>query len=526
MGWQKYELSVNIPAGTVYINFGALLNGSGTAWFDKLSVDLDGQPYAANPTTEQVQWIKANAIPFSNLNLHADFTELLPLKSIVGNAHVVGLGEATHGTSEIWRMKTRLVSFLAQEMGFTIRAMEGNMPEAARLNDYVHSGIGDRVELIKGMNNFHASTQEILDMIKWMRQYNASGEGHMEFMAVDVNMAVVALENVISFVRNADPDLLASVNLRYGAVGPLMLPGGDASTLSAYQAGQTAAQSVLDQLQANRAKYLQTLSATEVDWAIQNATVAVQSVHMSIDRINGDGSARDAAMAAKVEWIAAHAPSGSRIVLWIHNGHIGRDPKVTGGILAQHFGSDYVTIGTAFHSGRYFACTGWGCPGKPTGVMGDFPALDSSPGSAEYFFHQTGTPGQILDLRLANANVPASSWLLGALMFRLIGYAELKGIAEFYSTSRLAQDFDALVFFDHTTATTALPNGPMSLTVFAPGSMWCGVAQRAIPASSRAWQWIARVPAGGNGRRSLRTDSPSRRRDLFLLAQHTSRVVP
>lgn len=227
-------------------------------------------------------------------------------------------------------------------------------------------------------------------------------------------------------------------------------------------------------MQANRAKYLQTLSATEVDRAIQNATVAVQSVHMSIDRINGDGSARDAAMAAKVEWIAAHAPSGSRIVLWMHNGHIGRDPKVTGGILAQHFGSDYVTIGTAFHSGRYFACTGWGCPGKPTGVMGDFPALDSSPGSAEYFFHQTGTPGQILDLRLANANVPASSWLLGALMFRLIGYAELKGIAEFYSTSRLAQDFDALVFFDHTTATTALPNGPMSLTVFAPGSMWCG----------------------------------------------------
>lgn len=128
-------------------------------------------------------------------------------------------------------MKTRLVSFLAQEMGFTIRAMEGNMPEAARLNDYVHSGIGDPVELIKGMNNFHANTQEILDMIKWMRQYNASGEGHMEFMAVDVNMAVVALENVIRFVRNADPDLLASVNLRYGAVGPLMLPGGDASTL-------------------------------------------------------------------------------------------------------------------------------------------------------------------------------------------------------------------------------------------------------------------------------------------------------
>jgi erythromycin esterase len=473
-GWQRYDLYMSVPAGAVGLNFGVMLNGTGTAWFDNLSIDVNGQPYFPNPAAQQVQWIQANAIPFTSLDPDADFTELMPLQNIIGTARVVGLGEGTHGTSEFWRMKTRLFSFLVQEMGFTILAMEANMPEAARLNDYVQTGIGDPKELLKGMNYFNWNMQEILDLIDWMRQYNASGKGHVEFMGLDVNMAIVAMENVIGFVRKADPSLLASVASSYAAVGALQLPGGDASSLSQYEAGQTAAQSVLDQLQSNRAKYLQTMSNKEVDWAIQNATVALQAVLMSIDRIDGTGMVRDGEMAANAEWIAAHAPPGSRIVLWMHNAHINKEPGTTGGILAQYFGSDYVTFATAFHSGEYFACTGAGCPGEPPGATGEFPALASFPGSAEYFFHETGTPQQILNLGLANANDPASSWLLGGLEFRGIGYPEADGFWEFAPTSRLTPDFDGLIFFDQTTAGTELPNGPMDLTVLAPGNALCG----------------------------------------------------
>jgi hypothetical protein len=158
----------------------------------------------------------------------------------------------------------------------------------------------------------------------------------------------------------------------------------------------------------------------------------------------------------------------------MHNGHINKEPGSTGGILAQYFGPDYVTFATAFHSGSYFACTGAGCPGEPPGLTGAFPALDSFPGSVEYFFHQTGTPQQVLNLGLANASVPASAWLLGGLEFRSIGYAEVDGFQEFSSTSRLTQDFDGLIFFDQTTAATELPNGPMDLAVLAPGTGACG----------------------------------------------------
>jgi erythromycin esterase len=192
-GWQPYDLLFQVPTGAATVEFGVQLTG--TAWFDNLSIDVNGQPYFPNPTSQHVQWIQTNAIPFTSLDPDAAFTELMPLKNIIGNAHIVGLGEGTHGTSEFWRMKTRLLSFLVQEMGFTILAVEAGMPEAARLNGYVQTGIGDPVELLKGMNSFHWNMQEILDMIEWIRQYNASGKGHVEFTGVDVQMARVAWRN-------------------------------------------------------------------------------------------------------------------------------------------------------------------------------------------------------------------------------------------------------------------------------------------------------------------------------------------
>jgi erythromycin esterase len=456
-GWTNYSFSLAVPAGSFEVSLNVNMSGTGTAWFDGLSIDVNGQPYFPNPTAAQIQWIQANAIPFTSLDPNADFTELEPLKQIVGNAHIVGLGEGTHGTSEFFRVKARLVSFLAQEMGFTIFAIEGNMPEAYLLNDYVLTGRGDPTELLKGMYFWTWNTQEVLDMVEWMRQYNASGKGTIQFLGFDMQTPGVAMEYVGRFVRQADPGLLPTLNSSYSLVGALPFYGyATASNYAQYQTAQAAAQSVLDQLQANRDKYLQEMTATEVDWAIQNARIVEQAVQFEA---TGDTSFRDASMAANVEWIAAQAPPGARIVLWAHNLHINKEPSTMGGALAQYFGPDYFAFGQAFHSGMYRAV------GANLGV---FPALDSFPGSAEYFFHETGTPQQILDLGLANANDPGSGWLLGGLEFREIGAAEVDGFWEFSATSRLTQDFDGLIFFDQTTASAELPYQAMDLAVFAP----------------------------------------------------------
>jgi hypothetical protein len=101
------------------------------------------------------------------------------LKQLIGNARIVSLGEATHGTREFFQLKHRMLEFLATEMGFTIFSIEANMPEAYRLNDYVLNGTGDPAELLRGMYFWTWNTEEVLEMIRWMRAFNASGRGRV-----------------------------------------------------------------------------------------------------------------------------------------------------------------------------------------------------------------------------------------------------------------------------------------------------------------------------------------------------------
>src|SRR5438045_4208147 len=128
---------------------------------------------AQAPATPVRDWIAEHAIRLQTPEAGHGFADMESLKKVVGNARIVSLGEATHGTHEFFQLKHRMLEFLATEMGFTIFSIEANMPEAYRLNDYVLTGKGDPAELLRGMYFWTWNTEEVLDMIQWMRQYNA-----------------------------------------------------------------------------------------------------------------------------------------------------------------------------------------------------------------------------------------------------------------------------------------------------------------------------------------------------------------
>src|SRR5258708_3787765 len=126
-------------------------------------------------------WVRTHAIPLTTVEANNGFNDLQPLKPLIGDARIVSLGEATHGSREIFQLKHRMIEFLASEMGFTIFAIEANMPEAYRVNDYVLNGTGDPAQLLRGMYFWTWDTEEVLTMIKWMRAFNQSGKGRIEF---------------------------------------------------------------------------------------------------------------------------------------------------------------------------------------------------------------------------------------------------------------------------------------------------------------------------------------------------------
>jgi erythromycin esterase-like protein len=153
-----------------------------------------------------VEWIRAQAIPLRTVEAGNGFADMQPLKKIVGDARIVALGEATHGTREFFQLKHRMLEFLAEEMGFSIFSIEANMPEAYRLNDYVLTGRGDPAALLRGMYFWTWDTQEVLEMIRWMRAFNESGKGRVQFTGFDMQIPEVAMQIASDFVAKHDPD--------------------------------------------------------------------------------------------------------------------------------------------------------------------------------------------------------------------------------------------------------------------------------------------------------------------------------
>jgi erythromycin esterase-like protein len=149
-------------------------------------------------------WIVKSAVRLETPEARHGFADMAGIRKIVGNARIVSLGEATHGTREFFQLKHRMLEYLATEMGFTIFSIEANMPEAYRLNDYVLRGEGDPAQLLRGMYFWTWNTEEVLDMIKWMREFNQSGKGRVEFTGFDMQTPNVAAEIAAKFLKARD----------------------------------------------------------------------------------------------------------------------------------------------------------------------------------------------------------------------------------------------------------------------------------------------------------------------------------
>ena len=79
--------------------------------------------FAAQEPSPVRDWIASHAIRLTTPEAGHGFEDMQPLKQVVGNARIVALGEATHGTREFFQLKHRMVEFLAPQMSPTSRSL-------------------------------------------------------------------------------------------------------------------------------------------------------------------------------------------------------------------------------------------------------------------------------------------------------------------------------------------------------------------------------------------------------------------
>lgn len=152
---------------------------------DDLTIEIVPNTVPVIDTT--IAWLTNNSTALTTTDPAAPLTDLVPFGAMIGTARVVGLGESTHGTREFQRAKHRLFRYLVEQQGFTHIAFEGSAPDAARINHYVLTGQGDPVKLLSYMRFWISNTQEVLDLITWMREWNTTApvERRVQFSGFD-----------------------------------------------------------------------------------------------------------------------------------------------------------------------------------------------------------------------------------------------------------------------------------------------------------------------------------------------------
>jgi len=421
---------------------------------------------SARPTVAGAQrsdWLRARAIPLQAVEPYEgdDFSDLLPLKDLIGDARIVALGEATHGTREFFTLKHRLVRFLVQEMGFNLFAIEDNWAEAESLNDYVLNGGGDAATaLSNGLGYWTWSTQEVLDMVVWMGEHNENpgGAPTVSFQGFDMNTEqTLAIDTVVRFFEEVDAEYAPRAKANYACfyaedVGAWYseLSVGEQETCRA------GLQAVMDTLVENRESYLALATAEAYQLAKQSARVVLQAEEVFQDPLAWP-SPRDAHMAENVRWLLERAGPEAKIVLWAHNGHVGSvDPEDNwafsgmGHYLRQTYGDAYFVIGFAFGEG---AVTAIGADER----LGTHTVPPPPPETFEWYARETRLPAFVLGLRGLDLGQPDAAWLSQPVLLRSIGSMyDPSAPDDWFFEHDLPRAFDALIYIDRTSATRLL----------------------------------------------------------------------
>jgi erythromycin esterase len=373
-----------------------------------------------------VSWLRRGAIPLTTVESGHGFADLRPMKTVFGSARIVALGEATHGTREFFQLKHRLVEFLVMEMGFTTFAIEANWPESLVINDYILHGQGDPAKALAGLHFWTWNTQEVLDLIHWMRHYNVNTtqKTKVTFAGFDAQFTALAAATIKRYLDRVDPAFAAETTPRIVLFEKeyrdySTLPEADIDSL------QSTVRDLEERLGAEEPTYV--ARSTLQEWRLARQYVRIlRQVHEQ-RRADDDKTRymiRDRAMAENAAWILENEGPRNKMVIWAHNGHVTRDSRgifdgaVTsmGMHLARKFDPELVVVGFAFGQGAFQAVVKEEEMRRPIREVTIGPPPQES---LDAVLARTGIPVFVLDLRRVDDSV--ATWLQEPQVTREIG---------------------------------------------------------------------------------------------------------
>lgn len=390
--------------------------------------------------------------------------DLDPLMERIGDARVVLLGEASHGTHEYYTWRARISKRLVEEKGFDFLAVEGDWPDCYRINRYI-KGYSDEANAQSVLRYFQRwptwmwANWEIVAFSDWLKKYNQDKprQARVGFFGLDVYSLSESMEAILDYLKKTDPQAYALAKQTARCFEPYLGDEGRDYAMASRLVPELCENQVIDlllEIQKRMPLYdhdYENAFSTE-----QNALVAVNAERYYRAMIKGGGSSwnvRDSHMQETLERLLDFHGPQSKAIVWEHNTHIG-DASATdmadagmyniGQLARQRWGNDNVVlVGFGSYAGSVIAGDAWGA------AMEAMRVPEGMKGSWEWLLHEAGKDNKLL-LMDDFQNTPGLQQKTG---HRAIGVVYHPNY-EFgnYVPSVVPKRYDAFCYVDQTTA--------------------------------------------------------------------------
>lgn len=391
-----------------------------------------------------------------------DYDALLEL---VGDARFVLLGEASHGTHEFYRERSRITRRLIAEKGFCAVAVEGDWPSAQRVNRYVRGAGDDRCaeSALRGFERFPAwmwRNRDVLQFVGWLRRHNdglSPGAPRAGFYGLDLYSLFDSMRAIVRYLEGVDPAAAGRARERYGCFDHFKQSSQRYGYATAFGMSESCEDEVVAQLVEIRQRAARASDdPDELFYAEQNARLVKNAEEYYRTMFHGRVSwnLRDQHMGQTLEALALHL--AGKVVVWAHNSHVG-DARATemgehgelslGQLVRERYPGNSTLVGMTTYRGSVTAASDWDGPVERKRVR------DALPDSHEDALHRVGIPRFF---------VPSAA-LEDRRLERSIGVVylpETERLSHYYHAD-IARQFDALLHFDETRALEPLDREPL-----------------------------------------------------------------
>jgi len=435
--------------------------------------ESEGPPAAPLPAaapllrpTAVISLLREAGEPIENI----DSAPIEGLLDRIGDARLVLLGEASHGTAEFYQMRARITRALIEQKGFTVVALESDWPDAARVNRYIGQlpPARTRAAAFARFPTWMWRNAEFGSFVEWLRAWNGERqdpERRVKLHGLDLYSLSASIEAVLSYLDSVDPGTAAVARERYGCLTPWERDPavyGRLALTGRYRSCEAPAVEMLTDLLKRRLEYAAEDGDRFFD-AAENARLVVDAERYYRRMYYGSVESwnlRDTHMFETLQRLVAFHGPDCRAVVWEHNSHVGDASATELGAMGEHnigqlcrqsYGPAAYLVGFGTDHGTVAAASEW------DGPMERMRVRPAHAASYESLFHATEVAAFLLPLRDPWRDAVREE-LSPPRLERAIGviYRPDTELESHYFEAELPRQFDEYCWFDETRAVTPL----------------------------------------------------------------------